>query len=42
MKKKSLKKKGEKNSDQSEKERERDLAIIRGREEKFNYIAKKK
>ena len=42
MKKKSLKKKGEKNSDQSEKERERDSAIIRAKEEKFNYIAKKK
>ena len=38
--KKEFKKKGEKNSDQSEKE-ERDSAIIRAREEKFNYIAKK-
>ena len=38
--KKEFKKKGEKNNDQSEKE-ERDSAIIRAREEKFNYIAKK-
>ena len=39
--KKDLKKKGEKNIDQSEKERERISAIVRAREEKFNYIAKK-
>jgi hypothetical protein len=36
-----LKKKGEKNIDQSEKERESTLAIVRAREETFNYIAKK-
>ncbi|KAL5573988.1 hypothetical protein UlMin_023585 [Ulmus minor] len=35
------KKEGEKNIDQSEKERERISAIVRAREEKFNYIAKK-
>lgn len=42
--KKELKKKkeSEKNIDQSEKERERISAIVRAREEKFNYIAKKK
>jgi hypothetical protein len=40
---KSLKKeKKEKNIDQSEKERERISAIVRAREGKFTYIAKKK
>jgi len=34
--------KKEENIDQSEKERERISAIVRAREEKFNYIAKKK
>ncbi|KAL5563453.1 hypothetical protein UlMin_033200 [Ulmus minor] len=42
IKKKEFKKKErEKNIDQSEKERERISAIVRAREEKFNYIAKK-
>jgi hypothetical protein len=42
LRKKSLKKKErEKNIDQSEKERERISAIVRAREEKFNYFAKK-
>jgi hypothetical protein len=43
LKKKKLKKKKEreKNLDQREKERERISAIVRAREEKFNYIAKK-
>jgi hypothetical protein len=36
-----LKKKREKNIDQSEKERESILAIVRAREETFNCIAKK-
>jgi hypothetical protein len=35
------KKKEEKNIDQSEKERKRISAIVRAREEKFTYIAKK-
>jgi len=41
-KKKFKKNEREENTDQSEKERERILAIVRAREEKFNYIAKKK
>ena len=36
------KKEREKNIDQSEKEREMISVIMRAREEKFNYIAKKK
>jgi hypothetical protein len=36
------KKKGEKNIDQSGKERESTSAIVRAREETFNCIAKKK
>ncbi len=36
------KKERKKNIDQREKERERISAIVRAREEKFNYIAKKK
>ena len=36
------KKEREKNIDQREKEREGISAIVRAREEKFNYIAKKK
>jgi hypothetical protein len=40
--KKKSSKKGEKNINQSEKERESTSALVREREEKFNYIAKKK
>jgi hypothetical protein len=37
-----IEKNGEKNIDQSVKERESTLAIVRAREETFNCIAKKK
>jgi hypothetical protein len=39
---KKKKKEREKNIDQSEKERDRISAIVRAREEKFTYFAKKK